>query len=154
MLPRAEWSNEEPDSQNPMPRDALVHHLFPEGREQHHERQKSSWVASSCVILSLTAAATDLVTTDWGKAAPFSSSHHYVSSQLQLAATFLPDFRSGDLCVFPLLSLARETKLSLTSLKREVQWLLRKGERIPTHRSAHPTQIIPDNFMAKMKLNS
>lgn len=92
----------------------------------------------SCV----TAAATDLVTTDWGKAAPFSSSHRYISSQLQLAvvaeaATFLPDFRSGDLCVCPLLSLASETKLSLASLEREVQWLAAQEWKDPN------TQIWP-----------
>lgn len=82
----------------------------------------------SCV----TAAAISLVTTDKGKGVPFSSSHHCISSQLQQAvvteaAIFLPNFRSSDLSIFPLLSLAREIKLSMASPKREVLWLAAQG---------------------------
>lgn len=41
MIPKAEQSNEEPESQKPPPWDTLVRHLFPEGREQQHEQHKS-----------------------------------------------------------------------------------------------------------------
>lgn len=44
MLPRAEQSNKEPKSQKPVPWDTWVCHIFPEGREQQHEQQKSPTV--------------------------------------------------------------------------------------------------------------
>lgn len=147
MLPRAEQSNEEPESQKSAPWDTLVRQLFPEGREQQHEQQKPLQLSGfllcclhpdSCV----TAAAISLVTTDWGKGDPFSCSHHYISSQLQQAvvteaAIFLLSFRSSNLSIFPLLSLAREIKLLFASPKGEVLWLAAQGGKKPK------TQICP-----------
>lgn len=155
MLPRAEWPIEEPGSHESVPWDALVSHHFPEGKNSNvstgvpHRR-----VVSCCAALSLTAVWLQLPpATEWGKAAPFSSSHHYIFSQFKLvsvaeAATFLPNFRSSD-SVFSLLFSATETKLSLTSPER-YGWLMAGCTRV----KATQHKSIPDNLTDKMKLNS